>query len=59
LGRQGVGGEGLGGDVEGFQQRDDPPDLVGLFERVAAVYGQGADDTEPFVVGSMLSVPAL
>ena len=43
LGQQGVGGDGLAGDVEGFQERDDHPDLVGLLDLVAAVYGQGAD----------------
>jgi hypothetical protein len=40
---RGVGGDRLAGDVEGLQERDDHPDLVGLFEFVAAVYGQGAD----------------
>ena len=43
LGQQRVGGDGLAGDVEGFQQRDDPPDLVGLLDLIGAAYGQGAD----------------
>jgi len=41
-----VGGDGLAGDVEGFegfQDRDDHPDLVGLLDLVPAAYGQGAD----------------
>lgn len=43
LGQQGVGGEGLAGDVEGFQQWDDHLDLVGLIDLLATAYGQGAD----------------
>ncbi len=43
LGQQRVGGDSLAGDVEGFQQRDDPPDLVGLLDLIGAAYGQGAD----------------
>jgi hypothetical protein len=43
LGQQGIGGEGLAGDVEGFEDGDDHPDLVGLFDLVTLAYGQGAD----------------
>jgi hypothetical protein len=43
LGEQGVGGEGLPGDVQGLEDRDSHPDLVGLLDLVAALYGQGAD----------------
>jgi hypothetical protein len=43
LRQQGVGGDGLASDIDGFQQRDDHPDLVGLLDLVAAAYGQGAD----------------
>ena len=43
LSQQGIGGEGFVGDVEGFKNGDDPPDLVGLFDVVTLAYGQGAD----------------
>ncbi len=43
LGEQGVGGEGLPGDVHRVEKRDHHPDLVGLLDLVAALYGQGAD----------------
>lgn len=43
LGEQGVGGEGLAGDIQGVEERDHHPDLVGLLDLVAARYGQGAD----------------
>ena len=43
LGQQGVGGDRLAGDVERLKDRDDHPDLIGLLDFVAAVYGQGAD----------------
>jgi len=44
LGEQGIGGDGFADDIEGFEERDDPPDLMGLLERIVAAYGrQGAD----------------
>lgn len=43
LGQQGVGGDGLAGDVQRLENRDDHPDLMGLLDFVVAVYGQGAD----------------
>lgn len=43
LGQQGIGGEGLAGDVEGVEDRDDPPDLVRLLDRIALAYGERTD----------------
>ena len=43
LGQQGVGGDGLAGELEGFEERDDHPDLVGLFGLVPVADGQGTD----------------
>ncbi len=44
LGQEGVGGDGLAADVEGVEDRDGHPNLIGLLERVAAVDdGQHAD----------------
>ena len=43
LGEQGIGGDGLAGDVHTLEQGNEHPDLVGLFERIGAVYGQGSD----------------
>ena len=43
LGQQGVGGNGLAGEREGFEERDDHPDLVGLLDRIALADGQGTD----------------
>jgi hypothetical protein len=37
LGEQGVGGEGLASDVHALEERDEHPDLVGLFELVGAL----------------------
>jgi hypothetical protein len=39
LGEQGVGGDGLAGDVDGLEHRDGHPDLVGTFQLVATVDG--------------------
>jgi hypothetical protein len=43
LGQQSIGGEGLAGEVEGVEDGDDHPDLVGLLDRIALAYGQGTD----------------
>ena len=43
LGQQGIGGEGLAGDVEGVEDGDGHPALVGLFDRIALAYGEGTD----------------
>ena len=43
LGQQGIGGDGLAGEVNRFEDREGHPDLVGAFQFVAAVDGQGAD----------------
>ena len=43
LGLQGVGGDRLAAEVQRLKDRDDPPDLMGLLDFVAARYGQGAD----------------
>jgi hypothetical protein len=43
LGQQGIGGDGLAGDVQALEERDEHADFIGLFERVGAVYGQRAD----------------
>jgi hypothetical protein len=43
LGQQGIGGEGLAGDVEGVEDGNDHPDLVGLFDRITLAYGKGTD----------------
>lgn len=43
LGEQGVGGNGLAGDVDGGEHRDSHPDLVGAFQLITAVDGQGGD----------------
>jgi len=43
LGEQGIGGEGLACDIHALDQRDEHPDLVGLFEYIGAVYGQSGD----------------
>jgi hypothetical protein len=42
-GQQGVGGDRLAGDIQRLKGRDDHPDLIGLLDLIAAVYGQGAD----------------
>ena len=42
LGQQGVGGEGVVGDLDRVDQRDEGTDLVGLLD-LAAAYRQGAD----------------
>ena len=43
LGQQGVGGERFAGDVQPLEQGNEHADLVGLFELIGAVYGQGGD----------------
>ena len=43
LGQQGIGGEGLIGEVEGVEKRDGHTDLVGLLDRPAVAYGEGTD----------------
>ena len=40
---QGIGGDGLAGDVDGIKDRDGHPDLVGAFQFVAAVDGERGD----------------
>lgn len=43
LGQQGVGGDGLAGEVNRFEDRDGHPDLIGAFQFVGAIDGQGGD----------------
>ena len=43
LSEQGIGGDGLAGNVHIFQQRDEHSDLVVFFDLISAVYGQRAD----------------
>jgi len=43
LGQQGIGGEGLAGNVDGIDERDEGTDLIGLFFLIAIGYRQGAD----------------
>jgi hypothetical protein len=43
LGQQGVSGDRLTGDIQRLKDRDDHPDLIGLLDFVAALYGQGTD----------------
>ena len=43
LGKQGVGSDGLAGAVHTLEQGNEHPDLVGLFDRIGAVYGQSSD----------------
>jgi hypothetical protein len=39
LGEQGIGGDGLAGDVERFEQREGQADLIALLELIAGAYG--------------------
>jgi hypothetical protein len=43
LREQGIGGDGLAGDVHTLEQGNEHPDLVGLFDLIGAVYGQSGD----------------
>ena len=43
LGEQGIGGDRRAADVHAREQRDDHPDLIGLFDLVGAVYRQRGD----------------
>ena len=43
LRQQGIGGDVLTLNVDGIEQGNKHPDLIGLFGCLAALYGQGAD----------------